>query len=82
MPNILKIVDQYDHMFASAGIHPHHALEAPSNSLEQLQTYAKYPAAVGIGETGLVIITMKQGMINKKLYSESISLWHVNMICL
>lgn len=51
--NILDLVAPYQNIFASAGIHPHHALEAPENTLQLLEYYAQHEKIVGLGETGL-----------------------------
>ena len=40
-------------LFATAGIHPHHAAELDAGRLEQLKRLAANPAVVAIGECGL-----------------------------
>lgn len=40
-------------LFATAGIHPHHASELDDNSIEALRTLAESPRVVAIGECGL-----------------------------
>lgn len=42
-----------DRMFSTAGIHPHHASEFDTGSLEALRGLARNPAVVAIGECGL-----------------------------
>lgn len=50
-PNMIKMIEQYDSVYASCGVHP---LDVDSEfSLEKLQEYARYPKVVAIGETGL-----------------------------
>jgi len=73
MPNILQIVNQHNHVFATAGIHPHHALEAPENSLEQLDYYAQNPKIIGLGETGLDYYYNQTGYdIQEKIFRQHI----------
>ncbi len=40
-------------LFATAGVHPHHAVEATGDWLEQLRALAGHPQVVAIGECGL-----------------------------
>ncbi len=50
---IIDIVERYDDVFGSVGIHPHEAENEPGVALEALLTRAEHPKIVGIGETGL-----------------------------
>lgn len=46
--------EQYEDVYFSIGVHPHHAAEEGENvSVEDLVKAASHPKAVGIGETGL-----------------------------
>jgi TatD DNase family protein len=73
MPNILNIVNAHDHVFATAGIHPHHALEAPADSLQQLYDYGKNPKIIGLGETGLDYYYNKTGFdTQEKIFRQHI----------
>ncbi|MHC6527943.1 MULTISPECIES: TatD family hydrolase [unclassified Vibrio] len=50
-PAMLKMIETYDYVHASCGVHP---LDVESQfSLERLQEYARHPKVVAIGETGL-----------------------------
>jgi TatD DNase family protein len=42
-----------DVMFATAGVHPHHAADLNAEALEQLGAMAREPAVVAVGECGL-----------------------------
>jgi TatD DNase family protein len=53
MPNIIRIAEKYPHIFATAGIHPHEADNAPTDTAQQLRLLTQHPKIVGIGETGL-----------------------------
>lgn len=61
MDSVLQIAKKYPHVFASAGIHPHHALEAPEDSYQQLVKLAQHPKVIGLGETGLDYFYNKTG---------------------
>jgi TatD DNase family protein len=40
-------------LFATAGVHPHHAADLTTEALDQLQAMAREPAVVAVGECGL-----------------------------
>lgn len=61
MPDILRVADEYPYVFATVGIHPHHATEAPDDTLAQLYAYGKNPKIIGLGETGLDYYYNKTG---------------------
>src|SRR5690606_20839677 len=42
-----------DRLYATAGVHPHHAKEAGQETFELLRSLAARPKVVAIGETGL-----------------------------
>ncbi|UWQ94859.1 TatD family hydrolase [Rhodobacteraceae bacterium M385] len=50
---VQAIADNYAPVFWAAGTHPMSAAEEPMATLNQLETLAKHPKFVGIGETGL-----------------------------
>ncbi len=50
--DIYRIAQEYDCVYASAGIHPHEA-DNHTTSVEALVELAKRPKTIGIGETGL-----------------------------
>ncbi|HEV2700873.1 MAG TPA: TatD family hydrolase, partial [Steroidobacteraceae bacterium] len=41
------------HLFATAGVHPHHATELNAEQLAQLESLAREPEVVAVGECGL-----------------------------
>ena len=45
--------ERYKNIFASVGIHPHHAARASEAEMEEIARRADDPAVVAIGETGL-----------------------------
>ncbi len=50
---ITDLVERYDDVFGTVGIHPHEAEREPDVAVEALVTRAEHPKIVGIGETGL-----------------------------
>ncbi|MBT7371675.1 MAG: YchF/TatD family DNA exonuclease, partial [Gammaproteobacteria bacterium] len=48
-----SLAASHDHLFATAGIHPHHAEETTSEVLQRLRELATSDKVVAIGETGL-----------------------------
>lgn len=51
--DILAIAERDSAIYASIGIHPHHAGEHEDMTVEELVEWASHPKAIGIGETGL-----------------------------
>ena len=50
-PNMLEMIESYDNIYASCGVHP---LDVESDfALDRLHEYASNPKVVAIGETGL-----------------------------
>jgi TatD DNase family protein len=50
----LALVDHYpEYLYATAGIHPHHARHFQSGDLDHLSEILRHPRAVAVGETGL-----------------------------
>jgi TatD DNase family protein len=73
MSDVLRVAEEYPHVFATVGIHPHHALEAPDDTLQQLHGYAKNPKIIGFGETGLDYYYNKTGYdIQEKIFRQHI----------
>ena len=52
-PNVQAIAEAHDPVFWAAGTHPMRAGEEPLIAVETLETLARHPKFVGIGETGL-----------------------------
>ena len=51
-PNVLKLAEDYAHLYASVGVHPDYE-DTPEPSFEFLVETAKHPKIIAIGETGL-----------------------------
>jgi len=51
-PEMMKIVEAYDNIFASVGVHPNED-EGEDPSIERLVELASHPKVIAIGETGL-----------------------------
>lgn len=51
----VELAQKYENCYAIVGVHPHHAdkVELGSNWLEELETIAKHPKVVAIGEIGM-----------------------------
>jgi TatD DNase family protein len=50
---VLAIADTYANVWATVGIHPHHAGEAPVPEVKDIVAWAAHRRCVGIGESGL-----------------------------
>ena len=53
IPRLLAIADQYQWVYAAVGIHPNSTADLPPDWLTQIETYARHPKVVAIGEIGL-----------------------------
>jgi TatD DNase family protein len=51
-PNMMKIVEHHDHVYASVGVHPNEN-EGEDPRVERLVELAAHPKVIAIGETGL-----------------------------
>ena len=49
----LAIAESNSHVFATAGIHPHEAKDAPPSYLQELEQFYSHPKIVAVGEIGL-----------------------------
>ena len=52
-PDVIKVAETYENMFASVGTHPHDAKENPDIKSSEIIELSNHPKVVGIGETGL-----------------------------
>lgn len=52
LPQIMKLAEQHENIFASVGVHPDYELEDEPTQM-QLVNFAHHPKVVAIGETGL-----------------------------
>ncbi len=49
----IALAERYPNMWATVGVHPHDAKDAPPDALERLAELARHPRVVAVGETGL-----------------------------
>lgn len=49
----LELAARHENLWATAGVHPHHARECDSGTIPALRELAKHPRVVAIGECGL-----------------------------
>jgi TatD DNase family protein len=49
----INIAERYPEVFATAGIHPHEAKDAPTRYLHELEQFYQHPKVVAVGEIGL-----------------------------
>jgi TatD DNase family protein len=47
------LIEGHANLWCTAGVHPHHAAEAPIPTPEALAEMARHPRCIGIGESGL-----------------------------
>lgn len=71
----LEQSEKYPFLYFSAGIHPHESDELPSDYISQLESIAKHPKCVAIGEIGLDYFRNEiDHNIQKKVFNEQIEL--------
>ena len=49
----VEIAEKHPQVFATAGIHPHEAKDAPTLYLQELEVFYQHPKVVAVGEIGL-----------------------------
>jgi TatD DNase family protein len=49
----IELASRHENLFATAGVHPHHARECDAGTIPALRELAKHPRVVAIGECGL-----------------------------
>ncbi|HEX4856964.1 MAG TPA: TatD family hydrolase [Limnobacter sp.] len=57
-PNVLALARQYDHLWATAGVHPDYE-DITEPTVDKLLELASHPKVIGIGETGLDYFRLK-----------------------
>ncbi len=77
----VDLAEKYDRLFAVVGIHPHHADKPEPNWLDQLETIAKHPKVIGIGEIGMDYYAYQSNGIvdpalQKKIFIQQLELAH------
>lgn len=67
----IKLAEKYNGLYATAGIHPHHADKLEENWEEKLENLAKHPKVVAIGEIGMDFYNYQSNNItDKKIQGE------------
>ncbi len=67
----VKLSEKYNNLFATVGIHPHHADKLEKNWDEKLENLAKSKKVVAIGETGMDFYPYESnGITDEKLQKE------------
>jgi TatD DNase family protein len=51
--NSVKLAEQYDHIYAAVGFHPHDAKDLTDESLKEIEKLAGHEKVVAVGEIGL-----------------------------
>ncbi|MBR1606771.1 MAG: TatD family hydrolase [Clostridia bacterium] len=49
----VALAEQYDFIYAAAGVHPHEAKDAPPDYIDQLKALLSHPRVMALGEIGL-----------------------------
>lgn len=49
----IALAEQYDFIWAAAGVHPHEAKDAPADYIDRLRALLRHPRVVALGEIGL-----------------------------
>lgn len=67
----IELAEKYEDLYATAGVHPHHADKLPNNWLEELEKLAKNPKVVAMGECGIDYFSYgSNGIVDPKLQKE------------
>lgn len=67
----VKLAEKYNNLYASAGIHPHHADKLETDWLEKLEYIAKNKKVIAIGEIGLDYYSYRSnGITDPKLQKD------------
>lgn len=69
--NVVELSEKYEDLFAIVGVHPHDADKLDENWLSELESLAKKPKVVGIGEIGLDYFQHEvENEVNHKIQKE------------
>lgn len=71
---VMEIVNTYDYVYGSIGIHPHWTKETPADYLERIRELVKHPKIVAIGEMGLDYFWDEPKDLQKRIFKEQLSL--------
>ena len=73
----LKIAANFDNVYASAGVHPHDAKDAPGDYLKQIRDLLQFDKMVAVGEMGLDYFrNISPPDVQKKVFREQMELAH------
>ena len=73
----LKIAANFDSVYASAGVHPHDAKDAPGDYLKQIRNLFQFDKMVAVGEMGLDYFrNISPPDVQKKVFREQMELAH------
>lgn len=75
----ISLAEKYDGVYASVGVHPHHADKPEENWLTELEKLAGHPKVVAIGECGMDFFSYKSNgivdpQLQEKLFRKQIEL--------
>jgi TatD DNase family protein len=67
----VNLAQKYDNLYAVIGVHPHHADKLEDGWIQKLESLAKNPKVVGIGEIGMDYFSYKSNdVVDPKLQKE------------
>jgi len=73
----MKIAANFDSVYASAGVHPHDAKDAPGDYLKQIRNLLQFDKMVAVGEMGLDYFrNISPPDVQKKVFCEQMELAH------
>ena len=71
----IALAEQYPQVWATVGVHPHDAQDAPPDILKRLETLAAHDRVVAIGETGLDYYrNLSPPEVQRELFREQLEL--------
>ena len=71
---IMDIVDKYDFVYGSIGVHPHWVCETSDSYLDKIKALVKHPKIVAIGEMGLDYFWDEPKDLQKRIFIEQLQL--------
>lgn len=75
MPEIIKIINNYEECYGAASCHPQDVDKWDDNSYNQLNEFLKHPKMIAVGETGLDYYWVKDNKeLQKKVFKAHIDL--------
>lgn len=75
----IELAQKYDNLYATVGIHPHHANKLEENWLEKLEKLARNPKVVGIGEIGMDYFKYKSNKITDPKLQEDLFIKQIEL---